>query len=260
MAGTDHAASSASRHRGCWFCLGAAAAGLGAIGLAALLWWRNPGIDLAPWQHGAPPHPWATWERQEARWHKEGTQQRTPEHVYLPLAEIGATLPLAVLVSEDSNFFGHGAVDFAAVSDALREQHPGGRLRGASTVSQQLARTLFLSGERTLMRKLKEARLAAALERELSKRRILELYLNVIEFAPGVYGCEAACQHYYGISVRDADAEEAAGLAAAVPSPARDNPATATARWRTRSRLIRTRMDQAVRLREQVQRLIRAGD
>jgi monofunctional biosynthetic peptidoglycan transglycosylase len=258
MTGLPRPVYSLQRRRARWLWLGAFLAAAATVGLAGLLWWRSPGVDLSQWRRGAPPHQWATWERQEARWRKERTR-RTPEHSYVPLREIGLNLPLAVLVSEDINFFGHGAVDLEAVSEALREQHSGGRLRGASTISQQLAKNLFLSGERTLIRKLKEARLAAALERELSKRRILELYLNVVEFAPGVYGCEAASQHYYGVSARDVTVEQAAGLAAAIPSPGKDNPTTATGRWRTRCGVIRTRMDHAEWLRALLQRLPSAG-
>jgi monofunctional biosynthetic peptidoglycan transglycosylase len=258
MTGSPRPTSSPQRRRAGWLWFGAVVAAAIALGLAGLLWWRSPGIDLSQWRRGAPPHQWATWERQEARWRKERAR-RTPEHSYVPLQEIDVNLPLAVLVSEDINFFGHGAVDLEAVSEALRQQRSGGRLRGASTISQQLAKNLFLSGERTLIRKLKEARLAAALERELSKRRILELYLNVVEFAPGVYGCEAASQHYYGVSARDVTVEQAAGLAAAIPSPGKDNPTTATGRWRTRCGVIRTRMDHAEWLRALLQRLPSAG-
>ncbi len=95
------------------------------------------------------------------------------------------------------------------------------------------------------MRKLKEARLAFWLDRQLGKRRVLELYLNVVEFGPGIYGAEAAARHYYGCSAETLDAAAAAGLAAAIPAPAADNPLTRSPRWQRRTRVIAGRMTRA---------------
>jgi monofunctional biosynthetic peptidoglycan transglycosylase len=176
------------------------------------------------------------------------------------LESISIDLQLAVLVSEDINFFGHGAVDTEAMSEAIGEWWRGSRLRGASTISQQLARTLFLSQERTVWRKLEEARLAWWLERRLGKERILELYLNVVEFGPGLLGAEAAACHYHGLSADELNAEFAAGLAACLPSPGRDNPDTATELWSTRREIILRRLEGAGWLRERLQELRGEGD
>ncbi len=222
---------------------------------AAAVWWFTPGDEIEAWRSGPPPRLWATALRQEARWREEGVRRRV-ENVYVPLSGLALDLQLAALVSEDIDFFGHGPVDVDAMFEALQEgRRPGARLRGASTISQQLAKTLFLSGERTLWRKVRELRLAWWLERKLGKRRILELYLNVVEFGPGVYGAEAAARHYYGVGGADLDAEQACGLVAAIPSPGRDNPSTATRRWQLRRATILRRMPHAEWLKEQLRSL-----
>jgi monofunctional biosynthetic peptidoglycan transglycosylase len=212
--------------------------------VAVMTWWYHPGVDLNGWREGPPSRRWAAWLRQEARWAEEGSH-RPIEHRYLPLARISPELQLAVLVSEDINFFGHGPVDLREIWEVLSERKPGERLRGASTISQQLARNLFLSPERTFWRKLKELRLAWWLERRLGKRRVFELYLNVVEFGPGVFGAEAASLRYLGVSSHELDANQAAALAAAIPAPGRDNPATATERWEFRRGIIASRMTKA---------------
>ncbi len=225
------------------------------VAAAALAWWLSPGEDLETWRSGPPLRLWAALERQEARWREEGAR-RHAETVYVPLSEMSVDIPLAALVSEDIDFFGHGPIDVDAVWEALQESgKPGGRLRGASTISQQLARTLFLSGERTLVRKLKEARLAWWLERKLGKRRILELYLNVVEFGPGIFGAEAAARHYYGVPASGVDSEQAAGVVAAIPSPGRDNPSTSSHRWQARRTTILRRMERATWLRDRLDSL-----
>ncbi len=230
------------------------AAAWGAVALAlaaacAAAWWFLPVEEVEAWRAGPPPHLWATPLRQEARWREEGVRRQV-ENVYVPLSSVAIDLQLAALVSEDIDFFGHGPVDVDAVWEALQEgRRPGVRLRGASTISQQLAKTLFLSGERTLWRKVRELRLAWWLERKLGKRRILELYLNVVEFGPGVFGAEAAARHYYGVSAAEVDTEQACGLVAAIPSPGRDNPATESRRWQVRRATILHRVNRAVWLR-----------
>ena len=219
-----------------------------------LVWWWNPGEDLQPWRSGHPPGPWAAWQRQVDVWREEGLR-REPDHEYLPLESISVDLQLAVLVSEDINFFGHGAVDTEAVGEAIGEWWRGSRLRGASTISQQLARTLFLSPDRSLWRKIEEARLAWWLEKQLGKKRILELYLNVVEFGPGLLGAEAAACHYHGLSAGELNAEHAAELAACLPSPGRDNPDTFTDLWNLRREIILRRIDGAGWLRERLEAL-----
>lgn len=133
---------------------------------------------------------------------------------------ISPHLKRAVVVAEDINFFSHEgfAIDEikSAVEEAIQEREMP---RGASTITQQLAKNLWLSPERTLTRKLREAVLSWQLERRLSKRRILELYLNVAEFGPHIFGAEAAARHYFGKPASELTRREAAQLAAALPRP-----------------------------------------
>ena len=158
---------------------------------------------------------------------------------------ISPKLKRAVLVAEDINFFSHNGFDSAEIRQAVREAlKQQSAPRGASTLSQQLSRNLWLSPSRNPLRKLKEALLTYQLERELSKERIFELYLNVAEFGPGIYGAEAAARHYFGRSARRINERQAARLAASLPSPSRLNPQRIDAdHWRVR--LIRERMRKA---------------
>ena len=157
----------------------------------------------------------------------------------VPLASIPESVLRAVLVSEDATFFRHAGFDLHEIGQALREAwEERTRPRGASTITQQLARNLYLSPDRNLLRKVREAVIAWRMEELLSKRRILELYLNVIELGPGVFGVEAASRSYFGRSVSSVTRTQAARLAATIPSPLLHNPATATGRFLWRERLV----------------------
>ncbi len=157
----------------------------------------------------------------------------------VPLSRVPAAVQRAALVAEDAAFYGHGGFDWHELQAAVRKAWEERSLpRGASTITQQLARNLYLSPRQNLLRKAKEALIAWKLERELPKRRILELYLNVIEFGPGVFGVDAASRHYFGIGVASVGPRQAAELAAAIPSPLRDNPATGSRRFRWRTGLV----------------------
>lgn len=148
-----------------------------------------------------------------------------PRQLWVPLADISPLLVRAVLMGEDAGFYGHNGFDAHEMKQALKRNWEEGRtVRGASTITQQLAKNLFLSTERTYARKLKEALLTTRLEKTLSKSRILEIYLNVIEWGDGVYGAQAAASDVFGKSARWLDAAEAATLAAMIPSPIRLNP------------------------------------
>ena len=144
---------------------------------------------------------------------------------WIPLDQIPLALQWAVVVAEDDTFYRHNGFNFSAMRDALWENVK--RLkpaRGGSTITQQLAKNLYLSRKKSLARKLKEAAIAWKLERHLSKNRILELYLNIIEWGPGVYGLEEASWHYFRKSPVDLDFFESVLLAAIIPSPTRYNP------------------------------------
>jgi monofunctional biosynthetic peptidoglycan transglycosylase len=137
---------------------------------------------------------------------------------------ISIDLKKAVLVAEDLSFFNHNGFDTHEIRIAAREAVQGKRVRGASTITQQLAKNLWLSPSRSPTRKLREIALTRQLERHLSKRRILELYLNVVEFGPGVYGVEAAARYYFDKSAADLNPEQAARLAASLPRPSKWHP------------------------------------
>lgn len=224
-------------------------------GAVTAVWWWSVGVDLEPWRSGAPPRTWAAWRRQEERWRAEGLSRR-PLHQFVPLHATSPELVLAVAVSEDARFLDHVAIDVGALREALWEWPRRGKLRGASTIGQQLARLLFLNQERTLLRKLKEWKLAWWLERKLGKRRVLELYLNVVEFGPGVFGAEAASRRYFGVSAACLDPLQAAGLAASVPAPGVDNPASASPRWQRRRQSIAARAARASILRQRLAALV----
>jgi monofunctional biosynthetic peptidoglycan transglycosylase len=147
---------------------------------------------------------------------------------WTPYSSISLELHKAVLVAEDLSFFSHRGFDTHEIKIAAREAAAGKRVRGASTITQQLAKNLWLSPSRSPLRKLRELLLTRQLERHLSKRRILELYLNVVQFGPGVYGAEAAARRYFGIPASELDADQAAQLAAGLPRPASWHPGVAT--------------------------------
>jgi monofunctional biosynthetic peptidoglycan transglycosylase len=156
---------------------------------------------------------------------------------------IAPDLKRAVLAAEDAAFFQHEGIDWdevrASIKDTLRKGEP---LRGASTITQQLAKNLYLSSSRNPYRKLKELFITRRLEAELPKRRILELYLNVIEWGDGIWGCETAAVTYFGVPASALSLDQATLLAAAVSSPRVFNPARPSARLLYAQRLILRRM------------------
>jgi monofunctional glycosyltransferase len=141
------------------------------------------------------------------------------------ISHISRWLIQAVIASEDQKFFGHQGVDWGALQESVEKNLEKRKLaRGGSTITQQLAKNLFFGTEKSPTRKLRELIVTRWMEDELTKRRILELYLNVIEWGDGIYGAEAAARRYYGKPASDVDAREAAGLAAMIPNPRRINP------------------------------------
>ncbi|MFC4258222.1 monofunctional biosynthetic peptidoglycan transglycosylase [Marinobacter lacisalsi] len=138
---------------------------------------------------------------------------------WVPLEEISPWMPLAVIASEDQRFLSHWGVDTNAIVAAVNDFRDGDGLRGASTITQQTAKNLFLWGGRSYFRKGVEAVLAMAMDGLWPKRRIMEVYLNVAEFGPGLYGVEAASQAHFGVSADQLTAIQAARLAAVLPNP-----------------------------------------
>jgi monofunctional biosynthetic peptidoglycan transglycosylase len=147
----------------------------------------------------------------------------------VPINSIPRHLQRAVLVAEDWRFYRHNGFDFEAIRDALDYNIEKKRIAfGASTISQQTAKNLFLSPSRDPLRKWHEILFTVGLERHLAKRRILEIYLNVAEFGRGIYGVQAASLHYYGVPVAAISWDQAMELAATLPGPRKNNPASRT--------------------------------
>lgn len=185
---------------------------------------------------------------------------------WVPLDRISRRLQRAVIVAEDGNFREHRGVDWAALREEFRYRgddefswldagdvrallgslryYIGNRdkVRGRSTITQQLAKNLYFSTDRSPVRKIEEYFVARRLEQFLSKDRILELYLNVVEWGPGIFGAEAAAQHYFGRSAADLNADQAAALAATLPHPLTSNPKQRPGRMQWRKDLILRRM------------------
>jgi monofunctional biosynthetic peptidoglycan transglycosylase len=153
-------------------------------------------------------------------------QEKNPEaelkHQWVPYAKISVSLKRAIVAAEDSKFLDHDGFDWEALQKAYEKNLKKGRIvAGGSTISQQLAKNLFLSSKKTPWRKLQEAVITLMLEGVMDKRRILEIYLNVIEWGNGVFGAEAAARHYYGVSAAQLGPEQSARLAAYLPAPKR---------------------------------------
>jgi monofunctional biosynthetic peptidoglycan transglycosylase len=162
---------------------------------------------------------------------------------WMPYDRISPLLRAAVLIAEDDAFFSHGGLDWGEMRASVRRNVEEGRIvRGGSTITQQLARNLYLGNQRTLTRKLSEVLLARRLEGALTKRRIFELYLNLIEWGDGVYGIEAAAETRFGVSASRLDPRQAALLAAVIINPRRYDPAHPDRRIEGRARMILTRM------------------
>jgi monofunctional biosynthetic peptidoglycan transglycosylase len=196
-----------------------------------------------------PPATTAFIERYKER---ERAAGRTPRVAirWTPYAAIAPDVKRAVLVAEDINFFSHHGFDSGEIRKALGQAVEDREFpRGASTISQQLAKNLWLSPSRDPLRKAREAILTWQLERTLGKRRLLELYLNVVEFGPGIWGVESASRRYFGKAAADLDDDEAAWLAASLPSPATWHPGATSAAYRRHADRVRRRMDKAQFLR-----------
>jgi monofunctional biosynthetic peptidoglycan transglycosylase len=197
------------------------------LGLLAFIWLLTlPDVALLAKTN---PGPTALMEHRQAL----AQSQRHPvprQWIWVPLSRMSRHLQHAAIAAEDASFFIHEGFDWEGIKDAAIHNLEAGELkRGGSTITQQLAKNLYLSTERSLLRKAREALITRSLEHHLTKERILELYLNVAEWGNGVYGAEAAARHHFGKSAQDLTAEEAAWLAAILPSPRRYDPLRKTA-------------------------------
>jgi monofunctional glycosyltransferase len=166
-------------------------------------------------------------------------------HVWVPYSRISQNLKRAVLVAEDDTFWEHEGVDLEQLEQSVRINWEQGKaVRGASTITQQLAKNLYLSPSRNPLRKLRELIIARRLEAALSKVRIFEIYLNVIEWGDGIWGAEAAARTYFGVPASALSREQAALLAGAIINPRVLNPARPTPRLIRRQRIVLSRMGQ----------------
>jgi len=210
----------------------------GCVAWAALQVRRYPVSELA--RHA--PRRTALMLQREAEARRQGRRYAIDTH-WVSLERISPLLRRAVLIAEDDKFFSHGGFDWSEIREAARKNLEKRRVvRGASTLTQQLAKNLYLGDRRTLTRKIEEALLAVRLERALSKRRIFELYLNEIEWGDGIYGAEAAARRYFGIPASELDPRQAVLLAAVIINPRRYSVLEPSRRIEKRARMIASRM------------------
>ena len=161
-------------------------------------------------------------QRRVQAWiHHTAYQKR---YKFVPLSQISPDLQHAVIAAEDARFYQHHGFDWQEIQIAAQEDLEGDRTRGASTLTQQLVKNLFFGTNRSILRKGAEATLVPVAEFVLGKRRILEIYLNVVEWGPGVYGAEPACRYYDRTPARNIGRQQAAQLAAILPAPLKRRP------------------------------------
>ena len=189
-----------------------------ALAAAALLWVVWIGAHIAWYRSHAPDETaFMTQRLEELRARNPKARLR---YQWVPYERISTNLKRALVASEDARFVEHDGFDWDGIAKAFEKNRKAGRVvSGGSTITQQLAKNLFLSPSKSYWRKAEEAVISMLLEALLTKRRILELYLNVIEWGNGVFGAEAAAQRYFGVSAAQLSAEQAARLAAMTPSP-----------------------------------------
>jgi len=216
-------------------------AGIGAVGYALLIYAYLTLPDVRPLRRDNPTTT-AFIEIREQEALAKGLKPRRVQR-WVSYGHISPELKRAVLVAEDDAFFQHEGVDFEQLQESIEVDWKRGRLtRGASTITQQLAKNLYLSPSRDPLRKLRELIIARRLEAELKKARILELYLNVIEWGDGIYGAEAASRVYFQSPAALLNSREAALLAGAIINPRVYSPAHPNARLLRRQQLILRRM------------------
>lgn len=177
-------------------------------------------------------------QRRMQSWFSSGTYNK--RYKFVPLSQISPDLQHAVIAAEDGRFYMHHGFDWNQIQIAIQEDREGVRSRGASTITQQLVKNLFFGTGRSFLRKGAEASLVPVAEFVLGKQRILELYLNVVEWGPGIYGADAACRTYYRTPPRSIGKQQSARLAAILPAPLKRRPE----RMNSYSNIILKRMGQ----------------
>jgi monofunctional biosynthetic peptidoglycan transglycosylase len=207
--------------------------------IVAVVGLATPILLVLPLNVMQPPATAMMFARYVQRW-RAGTSPAWPRRVTVPRHAIAPSLRRAVLAAEDDRFYLHEGFDLEEIGKAVSRQRRGGRLRGASTITQQVAKNLFLWEGRSFVRKGLEAYLTLVLELCLSKERILDLYLNLAEWGDGVFGAELAARTHFQTSARRLTSDQAALLAAVLPAPRRWSPHGAVAQ--RRAAIIRERM------------------
>ena len=181
----------------------------------------------------------AFMESREAEWQRTGLKDKKIQQKWVPLGQVSQNLIKAVLIGEDDKFWHHEGFDYQAIERAIEKNIMAKKFKmGGSTISQQLAKNLYLSPSKNPVRKIKEAILTWRLEKTLSKRRILELYVNVAEWGDGIFGIGQAARHYYGVSAAKLTARQASKLAAILPNPILYSPKGSSSYVRNRSNII----------------------
>lgn len=190
--------------------------------VAALLLWVFAALLIVAAKWIDPPTTAVQIERRMQSWTSDKPYQKRSR--FVPLSQISTDLQHAVISAEDARFYMHHGFDWNQIQIAAKQDIEGERTRGASTLTQQLVKNLFFGTSRSFLRKGAEASLVPVAEFVLGKRRILELYLNVVEWGPGVYGADAASRYWYKIPARSVGREQAAHLAAILPGPLKRKP------------------------------------
>jgi monofunctional biosynthetic peptidoglycan transglycosylase len=190
--------------------------------IAVVLLWSLAALLLVAARWIDPPTTVVHIQRRLEAWiHHTPYRER---YKFVPLKQISPDFQHAVIAAEDARFYQHHGFDWNQIQIAAEGDLEGGRTRGASTITQQLVKNLFFGTGRSVLRKGAEFTLVPVAELVLGKQRILELYLNVVEWGPGIYGAEPACRYYYGIPAQSIGRQEAARLAAILPAPLRRRP------------------------------------
>lgn len=192
------------------------------LGLALVSGWLLAVLTLVAAGFVDPPTTAVHVQRRLQAWiHNKPYHER---YDFVPLSQISPDLQHAVVAAEDARFYQHHGFDWEAIETAAQDDLEGGRIRGGSTLTQQLVKNLFFGTGRSFLRKGAEFTLVPVAELVLGKQRILELYLNVVEWGPGVYGADAACRYHYKISARAVGRQQSAQLAAILPLPLKRRP------------------------------------
>lgn len=183
------------------------------------------------------PIPTAFMEYRQEEWAQQN-REMVITHKWVPMSKISPNVIKAVLIAEDDGFWNHDGFDVKGMENAIERSLKKGVVAGGSTISQQLSKNLYLSPSKNPVRKVKEAIITWRIENTLSKRRILEIYLNVAEWGDGIFGIEAAARHYYHKSAKNLTGREAARLAAVLPNPIKYNPTGSQKYVKNRARII----------------------